>query len=316
MLFVSLFYDLGQTTWDDSLIRGLDLVANQVLQVPLFLMTLMRYVTPTLDNMFMESLRWVDQTYVEKHKHESPDGLRDMFYPNLRQYKQKDGSTHSTSTAESISMMLYRYGRRAGISLAVFALSYVPYIGRLVLPACSFYTFNKAVGLGPACVIFGAGVFLPRHTLVRFLQTYFSSRGLMRELLEPYFARVHFTKQQKKNWFRSREGLLFGFGVGFYTLLQVPLLGVLIYGIAEASTAYLITKITDPPPASNAPSSEMARYLDNQQAWRNKHELVNASLGALDSIRREQPPSYEEATKADAAGVATASGSSVSRNGL
>jgi hypothetical protein len=39
---------------------------------------------------------------------------------------------------------------------------------------------------------------------------------------------------------------LFGFGVGFYIFLRIPLLGVLIYGIAEASTAYLITKITDP----------------------------------------------------------------------
>ncbi|KXJ89461.1 transmembrane protein UsgS [Microdochium bolleyi] len=316
LLILSLFYDLDAATWDDNLLHGLDMIANNVLQVPLFLMTLMRYVTPTLDNMFMESLRWVDQTYVEKHKHENPDTLRDMFYPNLRQYKQKDGSTHSTSTAESLSMLLYRYARRAGISLAVFALSYAPYVGRFVLPACSFYTFNKAVGLGPACAIFGTGVFLPRHVLVRFLQTYFASRSLMRELLEPYFARVHFTKQQKKNWFRSREGLLFGFGIGFYTLLQVPLLGVLIYGIAEASTAYLITKITDPPPASNAPSAEIARYLDSQQAWRNKHELVNASLGALDSIRREQPPSYDEATSADAAGVATASGSSAPRKEL
>jgi len=312
----SLFFDLDAATWDDTLIKGLDTLANHILQIPLFLMTLMRYVTPTLDNMFMGSIRWVDQTYVEKHKHENPDTLRDMFYPNLKQYKIKDGSTHSTSTAESISMLLYRYARRAGISLLVFALSYVPYIGRLVLPACSFYTFNKAVGLGPASVIFGTGIFLPRHILVRFLQTYFASRGLMRELLEPYFARVHFTKDQKRKWFRSREGLLFGFGVGFYTLLQVPLLGVLIYGIAEASTAYLVTKITDPPPASNAPSAEMREYLENQQVWRNKHELINASLGALDSIRRESPPSYEEATKADGAGVATTSGSSAVKREL
>lgn len=59
----------------------------------------------------------------------------------------------------------------------------------------------------------------------------------MRELLEPYFSRVKFTSEQKRKWFRDREGLLFGFGVGFYLLIKVPLLGVLIYGIAEASTA-------------------------------------------------------------------------------
>lgn len=68
----------------------------------------------------------------------------------------------------------------------------------------------------------------------------------MRELLEPYFSRIKFTKEQKKHWFHDREGLLFGFGVGFYIFLRIPLLGVLIYGIAEASTAYLITSKQEP----------------------------------------------------------------------
>jgi hypothetical protein len=270
-------------------------------------MTLMRYVIPTLDNMFMDSLRWVDMTYVQKHKNEGPDTLRDMYYPNLRLYKTKDGSTNSTSTAEAVTMFLYRFSRKAAISLAIFALSYVPYVGRLVLPAVSFYTFKKAVGLGPAAVIFGTGLFFPRRYLIIFLQTYYASRSLMRELLEPYFARIHMTKEQKKKWFRSREGLLFGFGIGFYVLLRVPLLGVLIYGIAEASTAYLITKVTDPPP----PPSGSRDFAEGQKIWRNKHEFLSLSMFDLDAPRGNQsnteaeaatsppsePPSYDEATK-------------------
>ncbi|CAJ2508814.1 Uu.00g138400.m01.CDS01 [Anthostomella pinea] len=293
--FSSLFINLDRTTWDDTLVNGLDLIANHVLQIPLFLMTLMRYATPTLDNMFMDSLRWVDMTYVSKHKNEDPDNLRDMYYPNLRQYKQKDGSTHSTSTAEAISMFLWRFARKAMISLAIFALSYVPVVGRLVLPAAGFYTFNKAVGLGPAAVIFGTGIFLPKRYLVIFLQTYFSSRSLMRELLEPYFARIHMTKEQKRNWFHSREGLLFGFGIGFYTLLRVPLLGVLIYGIAEASTAYLVTKITDPPPDPKSPERE--QFAASQQVWRNKHEFLSLSLANLDTIHGGKPPSEDASVK-------------------
>lgn len=291
---LSLIFDLDKATWDDTLVNGLDLIANHVLQVPLFLMTLMRYITPTLDNLFMDSLRWVDMTYVQKHRNENPNTLRDMYYPNLSGYKQRDGSTNSTSTAEAVTMFLWRFAQKALISLAVFALSYVPYIGRLVLPAASFYTFNKAVGLGPAAVIFGTGVFLPKRYLVIFLQTYFASRSLVRELLEPYFARVHFSKDQKRKWFRSREGLLFGFGIGFYTLLRVPLLGVLIYGIAEASTAYLITKITDPPPSPKAPRSEVEQFAASQQVWRNKHEFLNLPLANLDADN-SQPPSYDEA---------------------
>ena len=193
----------------------------------------------------MDSLRWVDTTYVQKHKNdEDPSKLRAMYYPNLRQYTARDGSTQSSSTAEALSMFLLRFARKGMVSLVIFGASYLPYVGRLVLPAASFWTFNKAVGLGPASIIFGTGILLPRRYLVIFLQSYFASRSLMRELLEPYFARVRFTKDEKRKWFRSREGLLFGFAIGFYSLLRVPLLGVLIYGIAEAVCSHTLLVIS------------------------------------------------------------------------
>lgn len=131
----------------------------------------------------MDSLAWVDQTYMQKHRNDDPSSLRDMYYANLQKYATRDGSTHSKSTAEALTMLFMRLGRKAAISLAIFGLSYVPVVGRLVLPAASFYTFNKAVGLGPAAVIFGTGVFLPRRYLIVFLQSYFTSRSLMRELV-------------------------------------------------------------------------------------------------------------------------------------
>ncbi|PMD42400.1 transmembrane protein-like protein UsgS [Hyaloscypha variabilis F] len=277
--FLSFIFNFEHATWDDKIVNGLDFTQNYVLQVPLFLMTLMRYVTPTLDNMFMDSLAWVDKTYYAKHAGEDPNTLRETYYPNLRMYPTRDGSTHSKSTAEAITMFLMRFGKKAGISLAVFALSYVPYVGRLVLPAASFYTFKSVAGWGPAGIVFGTGMFLPRRYLVIFLQSYFASRSLMRELLEPYFSRIRFTKEQKKHWFHDREGLLFGFGVGFYIFLRIPLLGVLIYGIAEASTAYLITKITDPPPKP----IESEGFAASQQEWRNKHEFLNAKIFSLDT---------------------------------
>lgn len=42
---------LDDVTWDDSLIEGLNFIAEYVLQVPFFLMTLMRYLVPTLDHL-------------------------------------------------------------------------------------------------------------------------------------------------------------------------------------------------------------------------------------------------------------------------
>ena len=233
----------------------------------------------------MQSLQWVDITYVKKHKQDNPALLRNMYYPNMKMYRTTDGSTHSSSTAQSMTIFIWRFARKGLISLAVFGASYLPIVGRFVLPAASFYTFNTAVGLGPAATVFGVGILLPRRYLVIFLQSYFSSRSLMRELLEPYFARIKFTKEQKAKWFHSRSGVLFGFGLGFFFLVKIPLVGVLVYGIAEASTAYLITKITDPPP----PPKENEGFAASQQLWTNKHEFLNMSLSELDSAHRQQP---------------------------
>ena len=132
---------------------------------------------------FMDSLDWVDRTYIQKHKAEDPSQLRAMYYPNLRLYSGNGDPKNHRRPWEAATAFLVRYGRRAGISLAIYFLSYIPYVGRLVLPAASFYTFNKAVGLQPAIVIFGSALFLPRRYLVMFLQSYFSSRSLMRELV-------------------------------------------------------------------------------------------------------------------------------------
>ncbi|KAH6614719.1 hypothetical protein B0J18DRAFT_485942 [Chaetomium sp. MPI-SDFR-AT-0129] len=288
--FLSVIFPLDRVSWDDSLVSGLTFVENHVLQAPLFFMSLMRYITPTLDDLFMSSLRWVDQTYAEKHKNDSdPSHLRAMYYPSLRLYRQTDGRTHSSSTAESVSLFLYRFARKGVLSLAIFGASYLPYIGRFVLPAASYWTFKQAVGIAPATVIFATGVVLPKRYLVVFLQSYFASRSLVRELLEPYFARIKFTPEEKRKWFRNREGLLFGFGIGFIVLLRVPLLGVLIYGIAEASTAYLITKITDPPP----PPSENQGFSQSQIEWKNKQKFLSLSLANLDALH-DKPPPYSE----------------------
>jgi Etoposide-induced protein 2.4 (EI24) len=280
--FLGLFIQLEGQSWDDGLIHGVEFIAKSVLQVPFFLMTVMGSVTPTLDQMFMDSLKWVDQTYMQKHKSEDANNLRSMYYPNLSMY-----STHGElekkqkrSAMNGVVIALKRYSRKAVISLIVYALTFLPVVGKFVLPAASFYTFNKAVGPIPAAVVFGSGLFLPKRYMVSFLQTYFASRSLMHQLLEPYFHRVKFTKEQKRKWFMDRSGVLFGFALAFTVMVKVPLVGVLIYGIAEASTAYLITKITEPPP----PPSEAREYAEREVKWKNKHQFLELPLDKLDKF--------------------------------
>ncbi|EXJ85660.1 hypothetical protein A1O1_06026 [Capronia coronata CBS 617.96] len=283
LLVTSLFVNLDQETWDDKLVNGLDFISKSVLQVPFFLMMVMSSITPTLDNLFMDSLAWVDRTYLQKHKAEDPSALRGLYYPTLSMYSthgNREKKEQRTPLDGLISVGM-KYSRRAAISLAIYALTFVPVIGRFVLPAASFYTFNKSVGPVPAGIVFASGLVLPKRYMVSFLQTYFSSRSLMSRLLEPYFSRIRFTKQQKKIWFLDRSGVLFGFSAAFAIMVKVPLLGVLIYGIAEASTAYLITKITEPPPP---PGSETKLFIESEVRWKNKHLLLNLPIAKLDEF--------------------------------
>lgn len=55
---LSFFVNLESMTYDDKLVNGLDFVANSVLQIPFLLMTLMRYISPILDDMSVSRLRF------------------------------------------------------------------------------------------------------------------------------------------------------------------------------------------------------------------------------------------------------------------
>jgi len=72
--------------------------------------------------------------------------------------------------------------------------------------------------------------------------------------------------------------------LAFYMLLQLPLVGVLVYGVAEASTAYLITKVTDPPPLPE----EKTQYAQNQAHWKNKHEFLSLPLSKVDADSKKE----------------------------
>lgn len=53
-----------------------------------------------------------------------------------------------------------------------------------------------------------------------------------------------------------------------------------MYGVAEASTAYLITKITDPTP----PPAESEGFAESQVTWKNKHDFLQLSLENIDKL--------------------------------
>jgi len=54
------------------------------------------------------------------------------------------------------------------------------------------------------------------------------------------------------------------------------------------STAYLITKVSDPPP----PPSQVRDFTSSQVEWRNKHKFINVPLSSIDSFS-DEPPAYQ-----------------------
>ena len=98
----------------------------------------------------MDSLEWVDRTYVQKHASEDPTTLRAMYYPNLRLYSATGATSKQRSPMDAAMMFLGRYARRAALGLGIYVLSFLPVVGRFVLPAASFYTFNQ---VGPQSVL-------------------------------------------------------------------------------------------------------------------------------------------------------------------
>jgi len=137
-------------------------------------------------NRFMEALDWVDKTYAAKHESDDPQDLRGSYFPNLSQYTSDlppITKSRKKSPFDGISVLFIRYGKRGMMALTIYLLSYVPYVGHFILPVLSFYTLDRAIGIKPAVAIFASGLVLPKRYLIWFLQTFFSSRSMMNELV-------------------------------------------------------------------------------------------------------------------------------------
>lgn len=47
--FAGLFTDLSHSTWDEDVVEGIEYIEHHVLQIPFFLMSFMRYLSPAMD---------------------------------------------------------------------------------------------------------------------------------------------------------------------------------------------------------------------------------------------------------------------------
>ncbi|KAK9473827.1 uncharacterized protein V1510DRAFT_322758 [Dipodascopsis tothii] len=253
--------------------RGPDLATvSELVDLSGLLIGLVRYARPELDDMFMTSLAFIDRVYAAKH----PAAATDRYYARLSRYEPN----RLRPAAEPVERrtaagFVHRYMRRTAWSLAAYMLADVPVIGRAVMPLTSLVTFRQRVGSVPALMVFVLGFVLSRRAMALFLAAFWGGRSIMGELLRPYFSRIPFSRAQRDDWHRAREGVLFGFGLGFYLLFKkVPYAGVLMYGFAEAAAAYLVTKITDPPPEP----VEVGAWIDTQRTWTSRTAMLRGAI--------------------------------------
>ncbi|KAK9462083.1 uncharacterized protein V1516DRAFT_695485 [Lipomyces oligophaga] len=270
-----------------------DFIQTHLVNMSGLLIGLMRFFRPEMDDIFMESLAFIDRVYFKMHPDKAVDRVDGQeptrFFGPLCLYTPTISKKLARpDTGSKPYNFLPKYGD-AGVYVtryvirnlrptAAYLLSTIPYVGVFVLPAISFYSFRNTVGTIAALVVFWIGFYVPREYFTSFLAAYWGARSLCMDLLRPYFTRVPFSRTEKIAWIRAREGVLFGFGFGFYYFLKLPYIGVMMYGIAESSAAYLITKVTDPPPVPEINSLIVGEWIATQLEWTKKKHMLEFGI--------------------------------------
>lgn len=276
--FVALLFTLSAL---DGAAQSLRYFQFNVLNLSVFVIAASRHFSKQLDQLFLLSLQFIDQTYVkhhpEKHSHQYYAPLMELSTDMKQSSALAAGGKFSLKSlkehyanSQDFSVFVKRHLITLAYSLLVFLLSKLPYVGNIILGLISFQNLNDKIGTERALLIFGVLQIVPKSYSVTFMTTYYGSRSMVHDLLLPYFSRVKFTKREKELWIKAREGLLFGFGLCFFSLIkQFPWVGLLTYGFAESSVAYLVTKVSDPPPDL---ASKLISWNETQLVWSKERE--------------------------------------------
>ncbi|KAF9430374.1 hypothetical protein BGZ76_000857 [Entomortierella beljakovae] len=246
--------------------RELENFSNKVHEltssIPLIGLLFLRYFYPQpLDNIFIDGLFYSDHLLIQEHeiakaeqdRHpadidpNSPSiyvmDHRGPFAPALLEYP------YHVRRWRDMWRYIRKTWKRMKWGLLFLVLSWVPVIGRFAFPVASFLSTLQSIGSKPLAIFFAITSFmLPRSVSIYLLKGFFGCRALTRELLDPYFIRVGMTSFQKRKWFNYRKSALLGFGIVFYVGCSFPLVGVAIFALAQASSAYVLQHLTDPPP--------------------------------------------------------------------
>lgn len=121
------------------------------------------------------------------------------------------------TVSEGLSDAVHRLALFFGLSLVAFVFSLVPVVGSLGGPVA---------------------------------QGYLTSRSLGWEMLDPYFDKLGWRYDDQRKFVDHHRGAMVGFGVPIALLMMIPIVGPLIFGLAQASAALLVADVLEKTPSA------------------------------------------------------------------
>lgn len=115
----------------------------------------------------------------------------------------------------AIAQNLIRLVLFVGLSIGALAVSFIPVIGSIAGPV---------------------------------LQGYFTARALGWELLDPYFEKLNYKFDAQHDFIKQHRRAMLGFSLPFSFVMAIPLVGPMVFGVAQAATGTLVNDILERPP--------------------------------------------------------------------
>lgn len=136
-------------------------------------------------------------------------GLRAVDAERAESLAQSEG----LPVSRAVGYSLLRLAQFVGLSLVAFLLSLIPVVGPVIGPV---------------------------------LQVLVTTRMLGWELLDPYFDKRRMTLSEQRAYVRANSAPIVGFALPYGFIMAVPVVGPLLFGVAQAASAVLLVDVLEP----------------------------------------------------------------------
>eukprot|EP00005_Dracoamoeba_jomungandri_P010150 CAMPEP_0174269574 /NCGR_PEP_ID=MMETSP0439-20130205/41531_1 /TAXON_ID=0 /ORGANISM="Stereomyxa ramosa, Strain Chinc5" /LENGTH=346 /DNA_ID=CAMNT_0015358425 /DNA_START=9 /DNA_END=1049 /DNA_ORIENTATION=+ len=167
-----------------------------------------------------------------------------------------------------MKIYLRRMGRVLILGFGVWIWYHIPILGYLAMPFAQFKLSERTFGTPMAillAVVSLVGALLGNpysHWVATEISLLVSCISLSREVMEPYFSRLDDYRvgpaKLRKKYFK----MMIGFAIPFTLLLSIPIIGIVFWGLIQASAAALVIVIEKKEKQKNN-DEEMPGLLDD-----------------------------------------------------